>query len=1356
MQFLINKNLTYYIFIVLITLSLHLSFGFAKSNNLTDKSCWHVIKSTQDELVLSFTHKLLGFDTIYTIDGKQTFMPIIEGAFSNQTQPGIQSELISKQNISIPGPDTYQIEDIKVEGIRQYKGIISPVPDRIAKIEAPVYHINNTFYKAYKSNWVGIKYEGIARDRHIACLSVIASKYNPELNVIEIPERITITIKFKPVQSGQITSKSPDPLSAMSSINYEAGNNWTIKPEILRQAQNDKQYLYDNKKDNKDKIQAEGKWIKITIENEGIFKIDQGMLSSVGISIPKEEIPTIKIYGNGGAELSERVSDAQKNNLNEQEIIVKTNDDGNLSQILFYGSPASGFIFDSLSSKFSHYINHYSYNNYYLMTWGGEAGKRATAIIPASGEVKNSPLTYTNRIFFEEELYNAFKGNNGSGRTWFGGSLFPRTFRTKLNNLDRTGEIKYRISVAHRSDSSGYFSITENSKEIIKANLIPNYGKYVDATRTIKEAKIPASDIAADDYSTLKFSYVYPHSGTNSTPFFDYYEINYPRYFVPIDNEISFFTEPVLSGLTEFSVNGYSGSDILGFDITDLKSPKLLSNKSTTGKMFIFRENLDSNKPHRYYISSVIKTPKLELTEFGNIRQNTESADVILICHPSLYNSALNYKAYRESHDTLKVLIVRTDYIYNEFGSGIPDPTAIRDYIVYAFTYWTIKPSYVILWGDGHFDYKNISSNKTNYVLPYESDDNTDSFDAVASYTSDDYFARVFGDDKLVDIGIGRITIDSDELGDWIVNKIEKYETGSSKDAWRTWITLMADDSQGDGADGTLHSGQSEKLSNSYIPDDIRQKKIYLVEYPPENIPGGTRKPKVMQDMVSWVNTNGSLVLNWIGHGNPRVWAHEEVFEKSLTIPQLTNIDKLNFVVAATCDFGRFDVPETNSGAEELVNSKIGGAIGVLASTRAVLSGANASFTYLFYQKLFTRNPLTERYNRLGDVMFALKQEKYSDNDEKFLLIGDPTIKLLIPDYVVSIDSINEVDVSKNDTNVQIKALSSVHLSCSILNLADQTIASDFDGTAIISILDADVYIQALDIDRTLADIQKEGGALNINSAIVRYGKFEANCIIPKDISFSNQNGRIFVYANSVNGEFAKGISRSFVINGVDSTQTNDRVGPQIALYLDSRTFKPGDIVQKIPLLIVDLFDNSGINTTGLGIGHRIEAWIDDNPKAVDLTDKFVSNPGDFRAGSAEEFLFNLSSGEHTVKVRAWDVFNNYSIAQTNFRIIPEDSSIILSNILNFPNPADNITVFNFNHNITPPFFAEIKLYNVIGNEIADISAEISTAHTAELNWDCRDNTGDVLPVGIYYYRIFVETNKGYRGDASGKLTVSH
>ena len=62
---------------------------------------------------------------------------------------------------------------------------------------------------------------------------------------------------------------------------------------------------------------SSGNWIKLTVEKEGIYKIDAADLFALGFTIPQEQAGTIKIFGNGGMELSERVSDAVKNKMNE-------------------------------------------------------------------------------------------------------------------------------------------------------------------------------------------------------------------------------------------------------------------------------------------------------------------------------------------------------------------------------------------------------------------------------------------------------------------------------------------------------------------------------------------------------------------------------------------------------------------------------------------------------------------------------------------------------------------------------------------------------------------------------------------------------------------------------------------------------------------------------------------------------------------------------------------------------------------------------------------------------------------------------------------------------------------------------
>src|SRR5690606_1292628 len=134
-----------------------------------------------------------------------------------------------------------------------------------------------------------------------------------------------------------------------------------------------------------------------------------------------------------------------------------------------------------------------------------------------------------------------------------------------------------------------------------------------------------------------------------------------------------------------------------------------------------------------------------------------------------------------------------------------------------------------------------------------------------------------------------------------------------------------------------------------------------------------------------------------------------------------------------------------------------------------------------------------------------------------------------------------------------------------------------------------------------------------------------------------------------------------------------DTVPPEISIYLDGRSFESGDMVTTNPLLLVDLFDESGINTTGLGIGHRIEAWIDDSPMAIDLTDKFTSSLSDSRRGTVEDILYGLTPGTHKIKIRAWDVFNNFSVEEVSF-VIPEKSGGLVSDITNSPNPFSEST----------------------------------------------------------------------------------
>jgi hypothetical protein len=863
---------------------------------------------------------------------------------------------------------------------------------------------------------------------------------------------------------------------------------------------------------------------------------------------------------------------------------------------------------------------------------------------------------------------------------------------------------------------------------------------------------VQASKIS-NERSVLSFNYS-SGAGLSATGFLDWYEIHYPRSLKAIENELSFFTEPDLAGLTEYTMNEFTGSEILGFETTDPEDPILLTNKATTGGMYIFSTNLTKGNPKKFYISSKIFGAQLERTEMANLRSETNGAEMIVVTAPEFLHSAEKYAEYRKKQSNINVHVVQTTHVYNEFGNGIADPTAIRDYVAFCFTNWTIKPKYLLLWGDGHYDYKNIQYDTRNYVVPFESEYSVYNLSQLDSYTTDDYFVRINGDDRIGDLAVGRFPIDSEILGEWMVEKIKIYENDMSLDSWRSSIILVADDNlSGDDIDGgSPHTKQSESLSNFVIPEWMAQVKLYLPEYRTEIVPGGKRKYGVTEDMLTEINASGALMLNWIGHGNPRVWAHEEILERDLIVPKMTNLSKMFFVTAATCDFGRFDMPDKRTGSEEIVFTNKGGAIGAFSATRVVGSDQNARINEYFYRNLLTPDSITGEYKTLGEVMYAVKLRYYSDNDEKFYLLGDPSMKLLVPQLQAKFDKINDVAITDSSDTLKLKALSELRIEGSIRNNSGD-IDESFNGVAILTMLDGDEDIVVEDVNETYHYIKKFGGALNQSSYEVNNGRFSASFIIPKDISYSRNTGRLYLYSYSNEKRTAKSSFRKFIIDDITSAGNEDNKGPEISIYLDDETYLPCELVNSEPLLIVKLKDESGINTTGNGIGHKIEAWIDDSTGSVDLTRNFKTSVEDSRSGTAERILFGLSPGEHTIRIRAWDVYNNYSLAETCFRT-NSSGSYTIGYTDNYPNPMDESTTIRFNHNITPPYDARVRIYSTTGQLFKTIESRPDSRHTSEIFWDGRDEEGNTVSSGIYIYQIDATSQEGIHTMGVGKISI--
>lgn len=1371
---------------LLFALSL-LALWFTSSTILSAQSAFEfqdvtVVKTTHNSIVIRYEPKLTGYDTVVLANGAKAIRPIFSsGALLNTYQSGSPELYGQSLPLALPQENGFRISNVSVKNVRTMYGFVPPIAVRAFKpvnddndnseVEesetAERISIEPNTYFSKQQDWATIQYSGISATTYLGLLQVASARYNQASKAIEIPQSIEVTIEFDVPDYLQKTRNTiTNNNSIVRVLNEQQSIQWAINSNVNQRASfkpTTEDYPLPEDIGN-------GTWVKIRVNQEGMYRIDASQLQQLGITIPRELVQTIKIFGNGGIELSELVSDNVRNQLKLQNVKIRTNSDGSFGSVIFYGSPTNGFAYNPTTKRIGHFLNHYSNDNYYFLTFGGKQSVMAPDLPNPQGDVINRPTRYTGRVFNEEELANPY---TTSGRRWLGRQVDegnPRVYTTFLPNFVAEGNVNYRLVVAHKISIKGggsdvSFDMSESGRTISAVQIPvinPDNFSYTEYIGSTSNPSIPATQIQ-DSRSVLRFTFNNPNSNGVTNGFVDFFEIEYPAQLVAYNNSLEFFSNRTI-GLTEYSINGFSG-EVLGADVTDRSNPRFLTNSASTGGMFIFRANEDSI-PTRYYISSEFKTPTIERTNWSNLRWIKSGADVIVITPSAFRNSAEKFKQYRESQKELSVIVINVEDINNEYGSGITDPTAIRDFLAQATVNWSKKPRYVVLWGDGIFDYKQIVTNRVSPIVTYQTDDAVSEngiryYDYTRNYTTEDYFVCVVGNDLIVDMATGRVPINSDDEGLKFIDKIEHYEHKSSNDAWRTYATFVADDGPiGNSSEGSIHTNDSEAVATNRqsVPDDIQERKIYMAEYPTENIPRGRRKPRVTEDILTTINNRGTLLLNWMGHGNPRVWAHENIYDRDVTTPLMVNKDKMFFLTAATCDFARFDLPDVQSGAEALVLSNRGASIGIFSSSRVVFTSGNRTIATEFLRQLFIRG-MNGRYRTIGEVCASVKQTMYSDNDQKYFILGDPTMRLLLPDRIVSFDSINGVGLNSTSASVQIKALDEVTVKGRIIDSTTKQTTRDFNGVTTLALFDSDINYAIQDPsaitlfdDKAVHSFVSLGGALHRGTYKVENGEFKATFVVPKDISFSDKNGRLFGYATSGNENYAKGISTNMVIGGIADNDLNDTQGPDIKIFLDNRTFKPYDIVRSNPLLIADLRDNTGINMTGVGVGHKIEAWIDDNSEALDLTNDFTTSLTDSRSGSTNRQLSRLTPGTHSVKVRGWDVVNNFSESTTYFVVGQDDRRVISGRSEVYPNPFSSKTTIFFTHNQGFTFDVELRIFNVQGKQVFSSRQSNPNLQSGFFEWDAKDEEGKSLPQGVYPYSLWMYGPDGSIEVVSGQV----
>ena len=1087
-------------------------------------------------------------------------------------------------------------------------------------------------------------------------------------------------------------------------------------------------------------VLANGKFVKIRLVQSGIYRLTYDDLRSMGVN-PAQ----VRIFGYGGNMLEQNFLMPIIDDLPE----VTIYDSG--SYILFYANGTDKWTYNNSLGLFTHQPNTYSSYAYYFVTSDAGTGRKietAQPIVIPQDAVINNIETFTDYQIYKKEI----RSLASVGKTLYGESFDnSNTFNIDFSSPNPAGTIVAMLDVvAHGSISSSFtLSLEDRQYNVSIPSVTNNYARGANGRGIYT---------FSSSNNNLNFKLTYNRSGS-SLGYLNALTINAIRQlrmngaamqFQNLDNLGSnIFKKYRLSNTSE---------NIRIWNITDTENIKQMPAEHAGGAMTFTDSAIQLQKYIAVDLSKNSQFPKPEVV--GNVdNQNLHSLsaiDYVMITHSDFMQQAERLAQTHRETSNMRVAVVTTEQVYNEFSSGAPDATAYRRFLKMLYhkaTNENDKPKYLLLFGGGSYDNRNlISGSGVNHILTYQSDN---SLVITSGFVTDDYFALLDDNEGIettsglpgnLDVGVGRFPVKNKEEAENVVNKTINYIKNTEKGIWKNQLCFLADD-----GDGVTHMRDADDISNMIQQNSpaYQINKIYLDAYQRETSASGYIYPAVRTNLFDQLK-KGLFFLNYSGHAGQSGWTAEQVII-SKDIDELTN-KRLPLWVAVTCDFLMFD-NGTVSGGERVLLNPNGGGIGIVAASRPVYSGQNKVFNSYFCQNMFKKDADGKHY-RLGDLTRIAKNSIGTEiNKLCYALIGDPALMLDYPsEYEIKTNSINGQLTTGNDT---IKALSTTTLTGSITNRNGE-IAENFNGTINIVIYDKQQQITTL-------DNQKQGVFFNFNAwnnilfsgktSVVK-GKYSITFMLPMDMKKNYGNGRINYYANdTITNAEAQGYFEDFIVGGIEEVVSEDNEGPAIELFLNSFEFSNGDKVNENPVLIATLEDVNGINVVGSGIGHDLLMIIDDDPsKNIVLNDFYVADQGSFQRGTLRYKLPELADGKHTLSLRAWDLLNNSTTVKIEFETKKGLTPNIFS-VYNYPNPVrknDHTRIIVSHDRPETILNTTVDIFDLSGRLVRTFNQ----TNADDIIWDMTSGNGERIRGGMYIYRVTIQTTTSDKYSKSNKILV--
>lgn len=1112
-------------------------------------------------------------------------------------------------------------------------------------------------------------------------------------------------------------------------------------------------------------VLSSGKWVKIQVAEDGIYKLTLADLKKMGFS----NLDKVAVYGYGGWPLNEDFSKTYVDDL--PEVAVWKNAD----YLLFYGKGPRKWEYASYTEnretkyRFEHTNNPYSNYGYYFVTEKETAGRTMEKAASADGATLQV-RTFDDYMVKDDDVVSV----NNSGRELYGDSfesILSRSYTVTIPGITNDAGKATLSFIARASGNTGGVTMSVDNNQLISGTFYRTSDEYVVATEVNETV-----NWTADKNEKVSIDIQYNTTGHKNVRL-NYFRLQMKRQLKVYDAYTFFRSLAARGNASRFIIQG-ADANTLVFDVTDGINPQQMET-TLNGTELSF--SIPASAGLREFVAvkpSQIKAP-VTVGEVANqdLHALTQQ-DMIIIAQPGLTAQAERLAEAHRTKDNLTVQVVTPETIYNEFSSGTPDATAYRRFMKMFYDRRTSEadaPKYLLLFGDGSYDNRQLTSawktvDMSNMLLTYQTVNSLNSY----SYVVDDYFA--FLEDankpdtsdnlanlssKKMSIGVGRFPVRTVSEATIAVDKVISYMDNDGAGSWKNNVCFIADDGSNADSFDVRHQNDANKIADmiedtnpSYVVS-----KVFFDAYKKSSSGGQASYPDVNTAIQKKLK-DGLYLLNYTGHGGTTALSDEKVITQN-DIMQ-ADYSSLPIWITATCDFCPFDASATSAGELVFLNKKSGG-IALFTTTRVAYTGSNNDINTQLIRSLFENRGTSET---LGGVLKDTKNALGSSSRKLgFSLIGDPALRLAYPKYQMAVNTVNGKDVSEG--TITLRALDKVVVKGKVYSAG--TPQSDFNGTMYATVFDNRTSVTTLGNNtvqsgsETVVRKVTYNDYLNViykGNGVVNNGEFEFSFVVPKDISYSTENfGKMSLYAlDETTGNEAQGAFMNYAVRGTSDNPEDDKNPPEIrALFLNDSTFVDGGQVNSSPYFYAKVWDETGINITESSVGHDITLVIDGNPVTTYVLNSYYENSTTVAGEGFVGFSIPaLEAGIHTGEFKIWDVMNNAQTVNFTFEVV-EGLKPNLVDVVATPSPARGQVTFHITHNRPESRMrVGIMVYDLAGRLYwkHEESGTSDLFNAYSVTWDLTDGGGARLRPGVYIYRAAISTNNSKEATTAKKLII--